>query len=368
MKLLKTKKRKRILQLIGIAVLFCIIGYNTLFRSQNMIEYRINPSLVCVNPNWKGNVFINGKFQNDTIPESAPLLEVLKWKFSKNPQKKEKKEENYRLTVESIDSFSDTKNKIIWLGHATFLIQLDGARIITDPVFGDIPTKKRKVQLPCNPDSLKNIDYLLVSHDHRDHFDKKSIEQLHLNNPFIQALAPLEAKRLFSTKKLKQIPLQEAGWYQEYNIEKDIRIVFLPAKHWGRRSLNDFNKTLWGSFLIIGKKTKVFFAGDSAYHPHIYKDIYNLFGAIDICIFPIGAYSPEYMMASSHMNPEEAVNAFNDLKGKIFIPMHYGTFDLSDEPLGEPIKRLITAIIENNRANKLTELSIGGTYLIDNLK
>lgn len=364
----KKKKKKKILLYLGIAVLICTIGYNTLFKSENMIEYKINPNLVCVNPNWKGNVFINGKFQNDTIPESAPLFDVVKWKFSSNPQKKEKKEENYILAVDSIDSFADTNYKIIWLGHATFYIQLDGVRIITDPVFGDIPTKERKVQLPCNPDSIKNIDYLLVSHDHRDHFDIKSIEQLYLNNTSIQALAPLGAKRLFTSNQLKQIALQEAGWYQEYETDEDIRIIFLPAKHWGRRSLNDFNKTLWGSFLIIGKQTKIYFAGDSAYHPDFYKDIFNLFGEIDICIFPIAAYSPRFMMSSSHMNPEEAVSAFNDLKGKTFIPMHYGTFDLSDEPLGEPIKRLRTALIENNQEDRLIELSIGGTYLIDNMK
>lgn len=368
MKLINTKKKRRILLFIGIAVLICILGYNTLFRSQNMIEYKLNPNLICVNPNWKGNVFTNGKYQNDTIPESAPLLDVIKWKLTRNPQRKEKKNENYILNIDTIDSFSNGNNKIIWLGHATFYIQLDGVRIITDPVFGDIPTIKRKVQFPCNPDSIKNIDYLLVSHDHHDHFDKNSVEQLHLNNPQIQTLAPLGAKRLFSSQPLTQIPLQEAGWYQEYKTDKDIRIIFLPAKHWGRRSLNDFNKTLWGSFLIIGKNVKIFFAGDSAYHTDIYKDIFNLFGEMDICIFPIAAYSPKFMMSSSHMNPEEAVSAFNDLKGKTFIPMHYGTFDLSDEPLGEPIRRLRTAMIDNNQADKLIELSIGGTYLIDNLK
>lgn len=365
---MKINKQKRVLLFIGIAILLWILGDNTILRSQNMIEYKMNPNLVCVKPNWKGNVFVNGKFQNDTIPESAPFLDVIKWKLSRNPQKKEKKEENYILSVDSIDNFSDSNSQIIWLGHATFFIQLDSVRMITDPVFGNIPATKRNVQLPCNLDSLKNLDYLLISHDHHDHFNKKSIERLHLNNPLIQALVPLDAKRLFSTKQLKQIPLQEAGWYQEYNINKDIRIIFLPAKHWGRRSFNDFNKTLWGSFLIIGKHVKIFFAGDSAYHPDIYKDIFNLFGEIDICIFPIGAYSPKFMMASSHMNPEEAVSAFNYLKGKIFIPMHYGTFDLSDEPLGEPIKRLRTATIENNQANKLIELSIGSSYLIDNLK
>ena len=333
-------------------------------RSQNMIEYELNPELRCVKSDWKGNVTINGKYQQDTIPESAPLLDVLKWKLSRNPQKKEKKSENYSLSVEYINDFSDNQDKIVWLGHATFLIQFGGIRIITDPVFGNIPSAKRKASFPCNTDSLRNIDYLLISHDHRDHFDKKSIEILSQNNPSIQALAPLGSARLFKSKQLKNIPLQQAGWYQEYHLENDIRIIFLPAKHWGRRSLNDFNKTLWGSFLIINGNTKVFFSGDSAYD-EVFKDINELFGDIDICILPIGAYSPEFLMKSSHMNPEESLNAFNDLKGKILIPMHYGTFDLSDEPLGEPIKRLKTAIEDSGQVEKLTELSIGGKYFIE---
>lgn len=195
---MKINKQKRVLLFIGIAILLWILGDNTILRSQNMIEYKMNPNLVCVKPNWKGNVFVNGKFQNDTIPESAPFLDVIKWKLSRNPQKKEKKEENYILSVDSIDNFSDSNSQIIWLGHATFFIQLDSVRMITDPVFGNIPATKRNVQLPCNLDSLKNLDYLLISHDHHDHFNKKSIERLHLNNPLIQALVPLDAKRLFS--------------------------------------------------------------------------------------------------------------------------------------------------------------------------
>ena len=329
-----------------------------------MIEYKLNLDLTCVRPDWKGNIFTNGKYQNDTIPESAPFFDVIKWKFSRNPQKKEKKAEQYSLPVEQINNFNNDEDKIVWLGHATFFIQIDGVRIITDPVFSNIPTAKRKVELPCNVDSLLNIDFLLISHDHHDHFNKESIEQLSNNNPAMKALVPLDAMRLFKNKQLKNILLQEAGWYQEYKTGKDVRIIFLPAIHWGRRSLNDFNKTLWGSFLIIGKHKTIFFAGDSAYG-EIFKDIQSLFSDIDICVLPIAAYSPEFMMKSSHMNPEEAMNAFCDLKGKVFIPMHYGTFDLSDEPLGEPIKRLRTVALNSEQINKIRELSIGEEYYIN---
>ena len=338
--------------------------FPNLSKSQNMVEYKLNSELTCVNLDWKGNVVIDGKYQQDSFPQSAPILDVLKWKLSSNPQKKEKKSEKYSIPVEYLDNFSDNSNKIIWFGHSTFLIQIAGIRFITDPIFGNIPSAKRKTPFPCNPDSLRDIDYLLISHDHRDHFDKKSIELLARNNANMQALIPLGGARLFKSKHLKSISLQEAGWYQEYHLENDIRVIFLPAKHWGRRSVNDFNKTLWGSFLIIKENKKVFFAGDTAYD-HIFKDIHELFGDIDICILPIGAYSPDFIMKSSHTTPEEALKAFNDLGGKVLIPMHYGTFDLSDEPMGEPIKRMRTAVENSGQTESLVELPIGGKYFIE---
>jgi len=178
----------------------------------------------------------------------------------------------------------------------------------------------------------------------------------------MKVLIPLNGSRLFSGKKLRKINRQEASWYQEYNISEDIRIIFLPAKHWGRRGLNDFNKTLWGSFLIIANGMKIFFAGDTAYCEDLFKEIRQLFGDIDICLLPIGAYSPAFLMQREHTNPEEAVQAFSDLGGKLFIPMHYGTYDLSNEPLGEPIVRLRQRAIEKGVENQIKELSVGEKF------
>jgi L-ascorbate metabolism protein UlaG (beta-lactamase superfamily) len=224
------------------------------------------------------------------------------------------------------------------LGHSSFLIHINGVRLISDPCFFNLLSKKRKVALPCSINDLKPIHYLLISHDHRDHFDTKSVEILVENNPEMEALISLGGSRLF--KQFKNIKKQEAGWYQEYHLTDELRVVFLPAKHWGRRGSNDFNKTLWGSFLIITHNIKIFFAGDTAYNEKMFKEIRELFGNIDICMLPIGAYSPAFIMKPAHLNPEEAVQAFLDLGGKWFIPMHYGTYDLSDEPMGEPLARL----------------------------
>lgn len=329
--------------------------------SKEKINYTYNKKLPILKKGWKGNIKINHQFFNDPIVEKPPLLNVLKWKFSRNPQKKEKQKDTFKLQVIPLNDFNKTVDKIVWLGHASFLITINGVSLITDPCFYDLPMTKRKVSLPCPIENLQQLDYLLLSHDHRDHFDQKSIQQIIQNNPTIEALTALNIPKLFKKYKLDSIAIQEAAWYQAYEISKNIRIIFLPAKHWGRRGLNDFNKNLWGSFLIIAGDTKIFFAGDTAYSS-IFKDIQAEFGNMDICMLPIAAYSPRYMMETSHCTPEEAFLIFNDLGGKTFIPMHYGTYDLSDEPLGEPIKRLNKCFDNNKYA--LKELAVGELFLI----
>lgn len=178
--------------------------------------------------------------------------------------------------------------------HSSFIITLNEVTFITDPSFFDLPAVKREVPIPCDVNILNSIDYLLISHDHRDHFDKKSVNILVKNNPKINALLlPLNASHLFDTDKLSSVSKQEAGWYQEYNISSNVRVIFLPARHWGRRGLFDFNKTLWGSFLIIYESKKIFFGGDTAYDDEMFKSIHAEFGNIDICLLPIGAFNNE---------------------------------------------------------------------------
>jgi len=122
-------------------------------------------------------------------------------------------------------------------------------------------------------------------------------------------------------------------------------VFFMPAKHWNRRGLTDFNKNLWGSFVIRSGDKSLFFAGDTSYGEH-FKEIGEFFPNIKYCLMPIGAYKPEYLMKESHLSPTEALKAFKDLGGETFIPMHYATFDLANEPLGEPVR-----IIKRERQN-----------------
>lgn len=311
--------------------------------------------------NYKGNRYVNGRFLNGDEYEKAPIWSVVKWKLSKNPQREEKKSDTFSLRVDSINPQTIQDFSITWLGHASFLINIDGTKLITDPCLYDLPTSKREVALPCDINMITGLDYMLVSHDHHDHFQKKSVMPLVKNNPDIKVLLPLHGNKLFKAKELEGLKTQEAGWYQEYKIKDDLRIIFLPAKHWGRRGLTDFNNVLWGSFLIISDNYKIYFAGDTGYDNH-FKRVNELFGKIDICILPIGAYSPADLMSSSHMTPEEAYKAFADLEGDVFVPMHYGTYDLSDEPLGEPIKRLSQCFSEQKHDKKLKTLNVGEVF------
>ena len=300
------------------------------------MEFKLNKELEVIKKNWKGNYFIDGQFSNNkTQDNQIPFSEIIKWKTTKSTWAEEKKKDNFQLKVEKNKKFINSdEDLIVWLGHASFFIRINNVTILTDPIFEDIPFMKRKTGLCCKTSDLKNIDYILLSHGHRDHFDKKTLKKLFKVNPEVEVLCPLELGVFFKKNNIK---CQEAGWYQKYNTKKEIEIYFMPANHWNKRGITDFNKNLWGSFIVKTTKKSIYFAGDTAVGSHC-KEIAGFFPNIDIALMPIGAYKPEFIMKTAHISPWEAIELFKDLDAKLFIPMHYGTYDLSDEPFGEPYR------------------------------
>ncbi|MDB2515615.1 MBL fold metallo-hydrolase [Candidatus Pelagibacter bacterium] len=229
---------------------------------------------------------------------------------------------------------------IAWIGHATFLIKLGNTTIITDPVFSKnagplIFGPDRFTEPALNLDEIPKTDLFLLTHNHYDHLDKSTIRRF----PFKDAkvLLPLKLGKYFKPR-FKDI--NEMDWYDEIKINDDLKVTFLPAVHWSKRSLTDTNKTLWGNFLIEYKGKKILFACDTGYG-NIYKDLGKKYGPIDITIINIGAYDFKPMFDKSiyHTTPEEALNVAQDLKSKKVIGMHWGTFVLSLEPIMEPPKR-----------------------------
>lgn len=298
------------------------------------ITFRRNESLKVIQPYWRGNPVVKGRFVNRQHRVKHGVGNVMKWRFSPNPQRKEKRQENWNphlIPVYSLEHLSG--DFLVWLGHNSFYMQLAGRRIMFDPVFGNIPFVKRKSKFPADPAVFQHIDYLLVSHDHFDHLDKPSVMRLFKGNPQMKVFCG------FGVGKLIQgwcpgIEVVEAGWYQQLD-DGQLKITFLPAQHWGKRSLNDGGQRLWGAFMLQGDGLSVYYGGDTGYSNH-FVEIPELFGEPDYVLLGIGAYKPRWFMQPNHISPYDTLTASEEMRARVTIPMHYGTFDLSDEPLSDP--------------------------------
>ncbi len=309
-------------------------------RRKVVVRHLRNPDLETILPGFPGNLQWNGRFISAGTGRKGGYRRLLKWRFTPNPQKAEKKADPFRLSVHENDQFlAETGDFLVWLGHASFVLRLAGVTVITDPIFFDMPFVPRLAPMPLPPEKLAPITYTLLSHGHRDHMDLKSLRLLWRHNPSMTLLGPLGASQYLSKERRRGCDIQEAGWFQKFRTVSEVEIFFLPAAHWHRRTLTDYNRMLWGSFVIRGAGKTVFFAGDTAAGAH-FAQIGQLFPEIDVALMPIGAYKPEYIMKRSHLSPLEAIEAFNALGARVMIPMHFGTYDLASEPLGEPPRLL----------------------------
>jgi L-ascorbate metabolism protein UlaG (beta-lactamase superfamily) len=345
----------------------CIFCFNSILYSQinNEITYIRNQQLKTIlsSDQWQGNpIDKHKKFMNSEFPWKFTF--GMKWKYltESNPDKEAKKKDTFKLPVENDTSFLTNRNDVIvWLGHSSFYIRVNGISILTDPDFFKSGISKRKCPIPFDANLLRDINYILISHDHRDHLDKKSLKILFKNNKNPEILSGLRMDKLFD-RMLKNPKVQTAGWYQQFETDTSkIKIYFMPARHWGKRGLWSNNEHLWGSFVIVSNGKKIFFSGDTGYGSHL-KEVGELFNGIDICIIGIGAFKPEWLMSANHISPIDAVKASNEMEAKHFIPMHYGTFDFSQETLGEPQEILVHENQQGNLHAELDILPVGRNY------
>ena len=283
----------------------------------------------------------DGTFRN---PEGSPIR-ANDVKFSYRTFIKEKKKIDItvpkdhvidkKIVKENLEKFKDD-DYIAWIGHATFLIKLGETTIITDPVFSNnagplIFGPKRYVEPAIQLKEIPKTDVFLLTHNHYDHQDMSTIRGFPYKDA--KVLLPLKLGKYF--KRYKDV--NEMDWYDEIQINNDLKITLLPAVHWSKRSLTDTNKTLWGNFLIEYKNKKIFFACDTGYG-NIYKELGEKYGPIDLSMINIGAYDfrPMFDKSIYHTTPEEALNIAQDLKSKKVLGTHWGTFVLSLEPIMEP--------------------------------
>lgn len=318
------------------------------------MEYTFNPDLEIIRSDWPGNPVKDGEFQYLQDPFFPEWRKVFKMLITPNPQRREKNADDWRIPVRRSTNWMAERERdfFVWLGHATFVFQFGGVRYITDPVLHSMPMVPRLVFPPYPVTELRNIDYILISHDHRDHCDKKTIRQLLQVNPKAQILTALGMERTIKSW-IGDTPMQTAGWYQRFATPAhEPQLTFLPTRHWSRRGLFDFNRVLWGSFLFEHQGKRHFFGGDSAYQ-WPFADIGARFPGIDLAMLAIGAYAPDFMMQGAHMNPDEALTAWQELGAQRMVPMHYGTYDLSNEPISEPIRRMKKNAVAEGRRDDL---------------
>jgi len=283
------------------------------------------------------------RFFNPEVDQLKSFWEVLKWKMTSTPAKWPSHVPNKNYPFHELSS--NKKINATFINHSTFLLQLNGLSVLTDPMFSEkaSPISFAGPQRVREPgiafEILPPIDVVIISHNHYDHLDEESIKMIDAKyHPLF--LVPLGDEVLL--KKWGVQNIKSIDWWEEVRV-KDVKFIFTPSLHWSARSLWDKNECLWGSYMIDNGELKVYFAGDTGFGKH-FSEIRRRLGPPDLALLPIGAYRPQWFMHYYHLNPEEAVLAHLELKALRSIAMHFGTFQMSDEGIDEPTRDLMIAL------------------------
>jgi L-ascorbate metabolism protein UlaG (beta-lactamase superfamily) len=230
---------------------------------------------------------------------------------------------------------------VTFIGHATFLIQTAAGNILTDPIYsrraGPLNMLgPRRVRQPAVPfDDLPPISMVLLSHNHYDHCDLRTLARLAERfDPVV--VTPLGNGTLVRSSGIRRV--EELDWWQQAKTPA-LPVTMTPARHFSARSPLDRNRALWGGFVLVAGSARTFFAGDTAYAA-FFRDVRLRLGPIDLALLPIGAYEPRWFMQPIHMNPAEAVQAHLDLEASESVGMHFGTFQMTAEGIDEPLRAL----------------------------
>lgn len=298
---------------------------------------------------------VHNGFENNDGP--LPSHSIIKWRWHALVHGLPRPPENgYAFPVDHPDvewiKANRSQDTLTWIGHASTLLQLNGLNILIDPVFSERASPlrwlgpKRRVQAGLALSELPHIDVVLISHSHYDHLDTASVVALNQQpGGAPRFLVPLGIKTWMSSKGI--VNAEEFDWGQRTRVI-GLDFWFVPATHWSARGVTDRNRSLWGGWVIktipqAERPYSVYFAGDSGYSKD-FQRIGDAFGGFDLALLPIGAYAPRWFMQGEHMDPADAVKAFQDVRASKAIGVHWGTFELTDEPLDEPPKKLAQAL------------------------
>jgi L-ascorbate metabolism protein UlaG (beta-lactamase superfamily) len=294
----------------------------------------------------------DGRFRNPW-PDSdvKGFKALLRWRLIDRPREKiapNPPEESFPRATPGFWSprARPGQRSITWIGHATTLIQLGPLNVLTDPVWSKRASPlqwigpKRFMSPGVAFDALPDIDLVLLSHNHYDHLDATTVRRIAKRFPNASWLCPLRLGSLLRSFGVRH--LVERDWWQAVETP-NFKAVATPAQHFSARGLGDRGDTLWCGWTIESDGFRVYFAGDTALHPD-FDQIGSRLGPFDVMLLPIGAYEPRWFMRAVHMNPEDAVDAYRAIVGSsgttpACVPIHWGVFRLTDEPMDEPPRR-----------------------------
>ncbi len=328
-------RRKFILSLLG-AVGSVGAGFGTFDYVRNMRKI------------FDSKNFVDGKFRNEN-----PVYEIRKgtlfdtqkrWLTKKNTVPEHK----FHFNADAIPEQASADLKVMWTAHSSLFIEIGGKRFFCDPVWSKVLSPvgfggpKRFFDPPLPVERIPVLDGVIISHDHMDHLDKKITKLLAQRGvPFY---VPIGVDYVLKSWGIPEAQIITADWYSTF-MAGDVKLTSVPCVHFSGRGIFDRNKALWTSWIIEGKGKKVFFGGDSGFHDG-FKEFGEKYGPFDLTFLEIGAYDKNWDRI--HLGPEAAVQAHLDLKGRVFMPIHWGAYDLSIHPWDEPVERVITAAEKNN--------------------
>jgi N-acyl-phosphatidylethanolamine-hydrolysing phospholipase D len=253
-----------------------------------------------------------------------------------------------------------TTPTVTWIGHATLLVQLAGVNVLTDPIWGERASPvsfagpRRLVPPGIRFEDLPRIHAVVISHDHYDHLDVDTIERL-IRTHQPRFFVPLGLKEWLRDHGARDVV--ELDWWQAAEF-RGLTFTCTPAQHSSGRGLRDQNLRLWSSWVIAGGGKKLWFAGDTGYTPAL-REIGKRLGPFDVAAVPIGGYSAYEGKHPNHVNPEEALQLFEEENARLMVPIHFGTFDLNREPFAEPPTRLLKAAVARGLEERIAILSAG---------
>lgn len=294
--------------------------------------------------------YSDGRYFNPWLSmEHGGLWRVLKWKMSAKAEYSEEEKKHLPRFIPELKERILARPEgdfIAWIGHATFVLRINGAYWITDPIFSERAFLPKRIIPPAiTGEELKELSpswNVLISHNHYDHLDAKSIRSLPEDS---RIYAPLGLKKYLAS--LHDGKIRELDWWQEIDLGEGKKLVCLPAQHWSRRIGQGVNENLWASFLLITPGTTVYYGADSGYFVG-YREIGRRYPKIDYALLSTTAYHPRWFMHYAHKSIPEALDAFHDLGAEYFIPTQWGTFRLGDEPAGYPALDLARTIGQRN--------------------